>query len=50
MKTSLSIIILTHDEEIHLERLFKNISDWADEIFVVDSFSTDKTLKIAKNF
>ncbi|MDP3015295.1 MAG: glycosyltransferase family 2 protein [bacterium] len=48
MKIPLSIIILTYNEEIHIERLMKNIADWADEIFVVDSYSTDKTLEIAK--
>jgi glycosyltransferase involved in cell wall biosynthesis len=50
MKLPVSVIILTYNEEIHLERLLKNIADWADEIFVVDSFSTDKTLEIAKKY
>lgn len=50
MKTPLSIIILTHNEEIHIERLLKNIDDWADEIFIIDSYSTDKTLEIAKKY
>ena len=43
MKIPVSVIILIYNEEIHLERLLKNIADWADEIFIVDSFSTDKT-------
>jgi len=50
MKISLSTIILTYNEEIHIGRLLKNIADWADEIFIVDSFSTDKTLEIAKKY
>lgn len=50
MKFPISIIILTYNEEIHIERLLKNISDWVDEIFIVDSFSTDKTLEIAKEY
>lgn len=50
MKLPLSVIILTFNEEIHIERLLKNISDWADEIFIVDSFSTDKTLEIVKKY
>lgn len=50
MKFPLSVIILTYNEEIHIERLLKNITDWADEIFIVDSFSTDKTLEIAKKY
>ena len=50
MKLQISLIILTYNEEIHIERLLKNISDWAEEIFIVDSFSTDKTLEIAKKY
>jgi glycosyltransferase involved in cell wall biosynthesis len=50
MKISLSVIILTYNEEIHIERLLKNIGGWADEIFIVDSFSTDKTLEIARKY
>ncbi|MEK7162802.1 MAG: glycosyltransferase family 2 protein [Patescibacteria group bacterium] len=50
MRIPISIIILTYNEEIHIELLLKNISDWADEIFIVDSYSTDKTLEIAKKY
>lgn len=50
MKVPISVIILTYNEEIHIERLLKNISDWADEIFIVDFFSTDKILEIAKQY
>ena len=47
---SISVIILTYNEEIHIERLLKNIADWASEIFIVDSYSSDKTLEIAKKY
>lgn len=50
MKLAVSVIILTLNEEIHIERLLKNIANWADEVFIVDSFSTDKTLEIAKQY
>lgn len=50
MKFPISVIILTYNEEIHLERLLRNIADWSDEVFIVDSFSTDKTLEIAKKY
>lgn len=50
MKLPISVIILTYNEEIHLERLMKNIADWCDEVFIVDSFSTDKTLEIAEKY
>ena len=49
-KSLISVIILTYNEEIHIERLLKNIAGLADEIFIVDSFSTDKTLEIAKKY
>src|SRR3989344_5084011 len=50
MKIPVSVIILTYNEEIHIERLLKNIAGWVDEIFIVDSYSSDKTLEIAKKY
>jgi len=50
MKTPISVIILTYNEQINLENCLKSIGDWAGEIFVVDSYSTDKTLEIAKKY
>lgn len=44
----LSVIILTYNEEIHLQRCIENIQSLAKDIFIVDSFLTDKTLAIAK--
>lgn len=46
----LSVIILTKDEELHIERCLANINDIAKEIFIIDSFSVDKTLEIAKEY
>ena len=40
-------IILTYNEELHLERCLRNIIDFFDEVYVIDSFSEDKTKKIA---
>ncbi|MBI4993487.1 glycosyltransferase family 2 protein [Candidatus Wolfebacteria bacterium] len=50
MKLPVSLIVLTYNEELNIENCLKNIFDWADEIFIVDSFSTDKTLEIAKKY
>ncbi|MFA5098658.1 MAG: glycosyltransferase family 2 protein [Candidatus Paceibacterota bacterium] len=50
MKNPISAIILTYNEEVNLENCLKNIFGWADEIFIVDSYSTDKTLEIAKKY
>jgi glycosyltransferase involved in cell wall biosynthesis len=44
----LSVIILTYNEELHIARCIDNIKPIAQDIFVVDSFSNDKTLDIAK--
>ena len=44
----ISVIILAYNEEIHLERCLNNARKFAKEIFVIDSFSTDKTVEIAE--
>ena len=45
----LTVIIPTFNEEAYLERALYSIN-FADEIIVVDSFSTDKTLVLAENY
>ena len=42
----LSAVIITYNEEEHLEKCLNSLIDVADEIIVVDSFSTDKTKEI----
>jgi glycosyltransferase involved in cell wall biosynthesis len=44
----ISIIILTLNEELHIRRCIENIAPLARGVFVVDCFSTDKTVEIAK--
>lgn len=44
----LSVIILTFNEELHIRRCLDNITDIARQIFIIDCFSTDKTVEIAK--
>jgi len=46
----LTAIILTYNEEIHIERCIRSILPVTQEIMVIDSFSTDKTVEIAKTF
>lgn len=48
MKPSLSVIILTRDERLHIRRCIERVRPIADEIFVVDSCSTDGTQEIAR--
>jgi glycosyltransferase involved in cell wall biosynthesis len=42
----ISVVILTLNEELNLPRCLGAIS-WCDDVLIVDSFSTDATLKIA---
>ena len=49
MKVPISIIIPVKNEEKNLKKSLSSVL-WADEIFVVDSNSTDKTLEIANDF
>ena len=46
----LSIVIITFNEERNIERCLKSVISIADEIIVVDSFSTDKTKDICENY
>ncbi len=50
MKLPITAIILTYNEELNLGNCLKNIIDWADEILIVDSYSTDGTARIAKRY
>jgi len=47
-RNSLTAIILTHNEEIHLERCLVSVRNVCDEIIVIDSYSTDSTEDIAR--
>lgn len=44
----LAVIILTYNEELNLGQALDSVVGWANEIFVLDSFSTDQTLEIAR--
>ncbi len=45
---SLSVVVITYNEERKLRRCLEPVA-WADEIVVVDSFSTDATVDIAED-
>ncbi len=47
--SKLSVIIITLNEERHIANCLKSV-EWADEIIVVDSQSTDRTVDIAKEY
>lgn len=45
----LAVVILTHNEELHIARALGSIAAVAREIYVIDSFSSDRTVEIAKS-
>ena len=47
-KANIAVVILAYNEAIHLPRALDHIRGFAREIFVVDSFSTDNTVELAK--
>lgn len=47
--STIAAIILTKDEEKHIERCLASLKGVCDEVVVVDCFSTDRTVEIAQN-
>ena len=48
-RRKLSVYVLTYDEEAKIRDCLESVL-WADEIVVVDSFSTDHTVQICQNY
>lgn len=49
-KTDLTVIILTFNEELHIQRAIESVMNIASTIWIVDSFSTDRTKDIVNSF
>ncbi|MCM8792438.1 MAG: glycosyltransferase family 2 protein [Candidatus Omnitrophica bacterium] len=49
-KLPLSVIILTYNEENNILKCLESIYNWVGEIIIVDSYSSDRTLEIARKF
>lgn len=47
-KASVAVVILTYNESLHLARALKHAMGFAQEIFVVDSYSVDGTAELAR--
>ncbi len=48
MKLDITTIILTYNEEIHIQRCVENVIPFSKKVYVVDSHSTDRTKEIAE--
>ena len=42
----ISVVVITYNEEKNIERCLNSVKEVADDIVVVDSFSTDRTEEI----
>src|SRR3979409_582209 len=49
-RMTLSVCIITLNEEANIARTLKSVKDIADEIVLVDSGSTDATVELARSF
>jgi glycosyltransferase involved in cell wall biosynthesis len=50
MPVALTVLVTTRDEEANVERCLRSVHGWADEIFVLDSDSADRTVEIARAY
>jgi glycosyltransferase involved in cell wall biosynthesis len=46
-KNNVSVIILTHNESVNIERAIQNTISWAHEVIVLDSYSKDNTVEMS---
>jgi glycosyltransferase involved in cell wall biosynthesis len=49
-RVPVSAIVLTYNEELNIEACLRSVAGWCQEIFVVDSGSTDSTLEICRKY
>ena len=50
MESRISVVINTLNEEKNLPYALRSVQSWADEMVVVDMYSTDRTVEIARQF
>ncbi|MBY7868100.1 glycosyltransferase family 2 protein [Vibrio fluvialis] len=46
----ITVLVITKNEEVNLPYLLENVSGWAKDIVILDSGSTDNTVKIAQSY
>src|SRR5512146_3150185 len=50
MSAPVSVLILTYNEENNLPGCLASVAELSDDVHVVDSFSTDRTVDIARQY
>ena len=50
MKVKISAVIITYNEERNIQRCLESLDGVADEIIIVDSYSTDRTEEICRGY
>lgn len=50
MINDITAIILTYNEELHIKRCLDRISTYVKDVYIIDCFSTDKTVEIANTY
>lgn len=48
LKTGVTVIILTYNEEVNISNSVSNVIEWARDVFILDSGSTDRTCELAE--
>jgi glycosyltransferase involved in cell wall biosynthesis len=49
-RTPVSVFVVTGNEEPNIARCLESVAGWCDDIFVVDSDSTDRTVEISRQY
>lgn len=49
-KVPLTVLVTTRNEEANIERTLRSVHGWADQIFVLDSDSSDQTVEISQRY
>lgn len=50
MKSFVSILITTYNEQVNIEDCLISCRGWSSDVYIVDSFSADQTLSIAESY
>jgi len=50
MNLSISVVVLTYNEEKNIEGCLDSIQNLVADIFIVDSYSSDNTLEIVRRY